>query len=91
MCENIAFFLNVILNKLIDQKKKKSIMSLTVDIAKILKKLWVQIVVLVQHQVTLNVNGLDDVQVNMQKQGCKCSLMYGLHARLLSNAVDRVV
>lgn len=76
-----------------------SIMPLIVDIAffncgfaNILKKLWVQIVFM-QRQITLNVNGLDDVQVNMQKQGClqMFSLMYGLHARLLLNAVDMVV
>lgn len=57
------------------------------------KTLGANRVVLVQRQVTLNVNGLDDVQVNMQKQGClqMFSLMYGLHARLLLNAVDMVV
>lgn len=50
-------------------------------------------VAFMRRQVTLNVNGLDDVQVNMQKQRYlqTFGLMYGLHARLLSNAVDMVV
>lgn len=74
---------------------------MTVDIAffksgfaNILKKtLGANRVVFMQHQATLSVNGLDDVQVNMQKRRYlqMFSLMEGLHARLLSNAVDMVV